>query len=87
MATEFYMTLPSNASMKLHPDNTLAHYITALPQRIDLSCEWDAGWQRYNTRILDTTSQRKMSGSSSTRTILRVESRVRSYPLGITTIR
>ena len=43
MAIDFYMTLPSNASMKLHPDNTLAHYITDLPQRIDLTGVWECG--------------------------------------------
>ena len=43
MATDFYMTLPSNASMKVHPDNTLAHYITDLPQRTDLTGEWECG--------------------------------------------
>ena len=43
MATDFYMTLPSNASMKMHPDNTLTHYVTALPQRIDLTGEWECG--------------------------------------------
>ena len=43
MATDFYMTLPSNASMKIHPDNTLTHYVTALPQRIDLTGEWECG--------------------------------------------
>ena len=43
MATDFYLTLPSNASMKVHPDNTLAHYITDLPQRISLSGEWECG--------------------------------------------
>ena len=43
MATDFYMTLPSNASMKVHPDNTLAHYITDLPQRISVSGEWECG--------------------------------------------
>ena len=43
MATDFYMTLPSNASMKLHPDNTLAHYITDLPHRIHLTGEWECG--------------------------------------------
>ena len=43
MATDFYMTLPSNASMKVYPDNTLAHYITDLPQRIDLTGEWECG--------------------------------------------
>ena len=43
MATDFYMTLPSNASMKTHPDNTLTHYTTDLPQRIDLTGEWECG--------------------------------------------
>ena len=43
MATDFYLTLPSNASMKMYPDNTLAHYITDLPQRIDLTGEWECG--------------------------------------------
>ena len=43
MATDFYMKLPSNASMKLRPDNTLAHYITDLPKRIDLTGEWECG--------------------------------------------
>ena len=43
MATDFYMTLPSNASMKMHPDNTLTHYVTNLPQRIDLTGEWECG--------------------------------------------
>ena len=43
MTTDFYLTLPSNASMKMYPDNTLAHYITALPQRIDLTGDWEYG--------------------------------------------
>ena len=43
MATDFYLTLPRNASMKMYPDNTLAHYITDLPLRIDLTGEWECG--------------------------------------------
>ena len=39
MANDFYLTLPSNASMNMYPDNTLAD----LPQRIDLSGEWECG--------------------------------------------
>ena len=61
MATDFYLTLPSNASMKLHPDNTLAHYITDLPQRISMSGEWECGLAEiqyphtwYNVREDDT---------------------------------
>ena len=61
MATDFYLSLPSNASMKVHPDNTLAHYITDLPQRISVSGEWECGLAEiqyphtwYNVREGDT---------------------------------
>ena len=61
MATDFYLTLHSNASMKMYPDNTLAHYITDLPQRIDLSGEWECGLAEiqylhtwYNIGVKDT---------------------------------
>lgn len=43
MKATFYMTLPSNASMYLHPDNTLPHYVTALPRRINLPGGWGCG--------------------------------------------
>ena len=43
MATDFYLTLRSNASMKMYPDNTFVYYITDLPQRIVLSGEWECG--------------------------------------------
>ena len=56
-----YLTLPSNASMKVHPDNTLAHYITDLPQRISMSGKWECGLAKihyphtwYNVREGDT---------------------------------
>ena len=42
----FYLTLPSNASFDLHPDNTLTHYITTLPQRVSLSGQWECGFGR-----------------------------------------
>ena len=61
MATDFYLTLPSNASMKVHPDNTLAHYITDFPQRISVSGEWECELAEiqyphtwYNVREDDT---------------------------------
>ena len=61
MATDFYLTLTSNASMKVHPDNTLAHYITDLPKRISVSGEWECGLAEiqyphtwYNVREDDT---------------------------------
>ena len=62
MSSDFYLTLPSKASADLHPDNTLTHYITTLPQRISLSGQWECGlvemqyphsW--YNVREDDTS--------------------------------
>ena len=43
MTNDFYLTLPSKASMKMYPDNTLYPYITDLPQHIDLTGEWECG--------------------------------------------
>ena len=40
---DFYLVLPSNASMTRHPNNTLAQYITNLPRRICLSGDWECG--------------------------------------------
>ena len=61
MATDFYLTLSSNASIKVHPDNTSTHYITDLPQCISLSGEWECGLAEiqyphtwYNVREDDT---------------------------------
>ena len=61
MATDFYLTLPSNASMKMYPDNTLTHYITDLPRLIDLTGEWECGLAEiqylhtwYNIGMYDT---------------------------------
>ena len=39
----FYLTLPSNSSMNYYPNNTLAHYTTALAQEVDLSGRWEVG--------------------------------------------
>ena len=61
MATDFYLTLPSNASMKMYPNNTLAHYITDLPRLIELTGEWECGMAEiqyphtwYNIGMYDT---------------------------------
>ena len=43
MASEFYLVLPSNASMGTLPNNTLAQYISNLPRRISLSGDWECG--------------------------------------------
>ncbi len=41
--SSFYLTLPSNSSMDFYPSNTLANYITKLPQLFDLAGEWEVG--------------------------------------------
>ena len=38
---QFYLWLPSNSSMGLYPDNTLAEYRVQLPQSIKLTEEWE----------------------------------------------
>jgi len=42
-ARQFYLTLPSNSSMKVFPDNTLASYKVKLPEHITLTGSWQAG--------------------------------------------
>lgn len=48
MASDFYLVLPSNASMHLHPNNTLTNYVTTLMRRISLSAEWECGLVEIN---------------------------------------
>lgn len=59
-SNSFYITLPSNASMDLYPDNTLAKYITKLHHRINLEGDnWEvalAEIQYPNNFQLLTTS-------------------------------
>ena len=39
----FYLTLPSNSSLKYYPDNTLSKFTTQLAQPIALSGSWEVG--------------------------------------------
>ena len=39
--SNFYVTLPSNASMDIYPDNAISHYTTRLRQPIDLEGDWE----------------------------------------------
>ena len=39
--SHFYLTLPSNASMKYHENNTAAKYTTQLPNALDLNGDWE----------------------------------------------
>ena len=43
MASDFYLVLPSNSWMDIHPNNTLAQNITNLPRRISLYGECECG--------------------------------------------
>ena len=39
----FYLTLPSNASMDVFPNNKIGSYHVKFPQIIDLNGEWEVG--------------------------------------------
>src|ERR1700729_1107028 len=39
----FYVTLPSNASPKIFPDNKTGHFFVKLPQTIDVSSQYEVG--------------------------------------------
>ena len=39
----FYLTLPSNSSMEVYPDNTMTNFVTKLPNRLELIGEWEVG--------------------------------------------
>ena len=39
----FYLTLPSDASMNVFPNNTLTSYITRLPRPIEFTGRWEVG--------------------------------------------
>ena len=41
--THFYLTLLSNASMDVFPDNKIGSYHVKFPQTIDLNGEWEVG--------------------------------------------
>ena len=43
MASEFYLTLPSNSSMQYYPNNKTSSYITKIPTRLELNGEWEVG--------------------------------------------
>lgn len=47
MEASFYVTLPSNSSMKIHPDNTLAHFFVTLPSPLTLSGEWEVAMAEF----------------------------------------
>lgn len=42
-AEHFFLSLPSNSSMTLYPENTVSQYTTHLPREISLTGEWEVG--------------------------------------------
>jgi hypothetical protein len=40
---QFYVTLPSNASMDTYPNNTVTEYATKLPHPLELDGQWEVG--------------------------------------------
>lgn len=48
MKDQFYITLPSNSSMHLFPENTTACYTTQLSQRLYLPGEWEVGLVEFH---------------------------------------
>ena len=41
--SHFYLTLPSNSSLNIFPDNKTTSYRVKLPQAIDLNGDWEVG--------------------------------------------
>lgn len=41
--SDFYLTLPSNSSMDVYPENTMANFKTKLPSRVELTGRWEVG--------------------------------------------
>jgi len=41
--SRYYLTLPSNSSMKYYPENTVAQFTTKLSNVIELEGDWEVG--------------------------------------------
>jgi hypothetical protein len=41
--SQFYITLPSDSSVKYFPNNTVAHYTTKLPESLNLNGDYEVG--------------------------------------------
>lgn len=54
----FYLTLPSDGSMKTFPNNRISQFKTLLPQNIDLT---DGEWEVALTEIMFGTSIENIS--------------------------
>jgi len=61
MRKDFYVTLPSNCTIGVFPDNATSHYTTPLHRRIDLRCGYEVGVTEihYPTLIENVSSGNK----------------------------
>jgi len=50
-SNHFHLTLPSNASMDIYPNNTIAQYVTKLPRRIELNGDWSVSLKEISTPL------------------------------------
>ncbi len=48
MADSFYVTLPSNSSMDIHPNNTLTHFYVNLPTPLVFKGDWEVGLAEFS---------------------------------------
>ena len=84
--SDFYLTLPSNSSMDVYPDNTLTRYQTKLPHRIELEGRWEVGLVElqypHNWYNVPKVSDRQMAISHVTNVAGEIEIGYFSIPPG-----
>jgi len=49
--SRFTLTPPSNSSMDYYPDNTVARYVTKLPEKIELEGDWEVGMTEISVPV------------------------------------
>ncbi len=72
MATSFYVTLPSNGSMNIYPENTITGYKNRLIRSLQLNGEWEVGvssmsYPRSWSQICQATSKVSYTTENPTR--------------------
>ena len=65
MMESFYVTLPSNSSMDLYPENTISHFKVHLKEQLQLLGEWEVGM----TELLFPANWHNMPDNSQTCTL------------------
>jgi len=69
--SQFYLTLPSNASMNVYPNNTVAQYTTKLANTVELDGDWEVGlveiiyvhtWENVRSREYEVSIKELTNG-------------------------